>query len=127
MNILVLNSGSSSLKYKLFAVDKEEVLANGKVERIGVPTGTARITHRKQGSPKYSQEKEIRDHEAALEIVLELLTGPEHGVISNLAAINAVGHRVLHGAEYYKESVLVDDEALTKMNELKELGPPYAG
>ncbi len=123
MNILVLNSGSSSLKYKLFAMDEEKVLANGKVERIGVPTGTARISHSKQGSPKYTQEKEIPDHEAALGIVLELLTDPEHGVIPNLTAINAVGHRVLHGAEYYKESVLIDDEVFTKLEELKELGP----
>jgi acetate kinase len=123
VNILVLNSGSSSLKYKLFAMDDEKVLASGKVERIGVPTGLARVSHRKEGSSKYTQEKEIPDHEAALGIVLELLTNPEHGVIPNLAAINAVGHRVLHGAEYYKESVLINDEVFAKLEELKELGP----
>ncbi|NLY89835.1 MAG: acetate kinase [Firmicutes bacterium] len=123
MNILVLNSGSSSLRYKLFAMEKEETLAYGRVERIGVPTGTAKITHNKQGAAKYSKDMEILNHEAALKIVLNLLTDPEHGVLSSLEAINAVGHRVLHGAEYYKESVVVDEQVFAKMEELKELGP----
>lgn len=123
MNILVLNSGSSSLKYKLFTIEEEKTLADGKVERIGVPTGAAKITHRKQGAAKYRQEREVPNHEAALEIVLKLLTNSEHGVLSNLAEINAVGHRVLHGAEYYKESVVIDDKVFAKMEELKELGP----
>lgn len=123
MNILVLNSGSSSLRYKLFAMEKEEALAYGRVERIGVPTGMAKITHNKKGAAKYTEDMEIANHEAALKIVLNLLTDPRHGVLSDLAAINAVGHRVLHGAEYYKESVVIDEEVFAKLEELKELGP----
>lgn len=123
MNILVLNSGSSSLRYKLFAMEKEEALAYGRVERIGVPTGTAKISHNKKGAERYTKDMEIVNHEAALQIVLNLLTDPKHGVLSDLAAINAVGHRVLHGAEYYKESVVIDEEVFAKLEELKELGP----
>lgn len=123
MNILVLNSGSSSLKYKLFSMEKEEVLADGKVERIGVHAGSAKITHRRKGAGKYRQEKEIANHQAALEIVLELLTDAEQGVLADLSEINAVGHRVLHGAEYYEESVVVDKKVFAHMEELKELGP----
>lgn len=123
MNILVLNSGSSSLKYKLFNMEKEEVLADGKVERIGDATGLAIITHLRNCGEKYRQEKEIVNHQAALKVVLDLLTDPEQGVLADLSEINAVGHRVLHGAEYYQESVVVDEQVFAHMEELKELGP----
>lgn len=123
MNILVLNSGSSSLKYKLFDMEKEEVLADGKVERIGDTIGLAVVTHRRNGGEKYCQEKEIANHQAALKVVLDLLTDPEQGVLADLSEINAVGHRVLHGAEYFRESVAVDEEVLDRLEELKELGP----
>lgn len=123
MNILVLNSGSSSLKYKLFAAEKEEVLAYGLVERIGMPGGLGRITHQVQGNGKYQAEEEIPNHQKALQMVLKLLTDPQWGVLRDLKEIDGVGHRVLHGGEYFKTSVRVTPEDIKKMEELIELGP----
>lgn len=123
MNILVLNSGSSSLKYKLFSAAKEEVLAFGLVERIGMPGGLGKITHHVQGKGKYEAEKEISNHQQGLQLVLDLLTDEQWGVLSDLKEIDGVGHRVLHGGEYFKESILVTSEEIRKMEELIELGP----
>lgn len=123
MNILVLNSGSSSLKYKLFAVEKEKVLAYGVVERIGLSEGLGMITHQLENDGKYQTENEIPDHQKALKMVLNLLVDPKWGVINDLSEINGVGHRVLHGGEYFKKSVLVTAEDLDHMEELRELGP----
>lgn len=123
MNILVLNSGSSSLKYKLFAIEEEEVIAYGIVERIGVKTGLAKITHTKKGTEKYQKEEEIPDHQKALQMVLDLLIDSEWGVISDLTQIGGIGHRVLHGGEYFKESIVIDDQSLAKIEELRDLGP----
>jgi acetate kinase len=123
MNILVLNSGSSSLKYKLFSMENEQVIASGVVERIGTTNGLAQVTHQKNGNEKYQKEETIATHQVALKIVLDLLLDPVQGVLKSLSDISAVGHRVLHGAEYFSESVIVDDEALAKMEELRELGP----
>jgi len=119
MNILVLNSGSSSLKYKFFADEKD--IAHGLVERIG--SGQAQITHEKVGNEKYRQEEAIADHQKALQMVLNLLTEEKYGVISDLKEINGIGHRVLHGGEVFKESVSVDDQVLDRLEELRELGP----
>lgn len=123
MNILVLNSGSSSLKYKLFNMENEQVIASGVVERIGTTNGLAQVTHQKNGNEKYQKEETIATHQVALKIVLDLLLDPVQGVLKSLSDISAVGHRVLHGAEYFQESVIVDDGALAKMEELRELGP----
>lgn len=123
MNVLVLNSGSSSLKYKLFSAAKEEVLAYGLVERIGMPGGLGKITHQVQQNGKYEAEKEISDHQQGLRMVLELLTDEKWGVLGDLKEIDGVGHRVLHGGEYFKESILVTPERLQKMEELIDLGP----
>ncbi|HEY8345053.1 MAG TPA: acetate kinase [Bacillota bacterium] len=120
MNILVLNSGSSSLKYKFFA--DEAVKAKGLVERIG-QGGAARITHEKTGADKYQQEAEIANHQVALQMILKLMTDPQYGVIMDLKEINGVGHRVLHGGEVFKESVVVTDQVLVQLEELRELGP----
>ena len=120
MNILVLNSGSSSLKYKFFA--NETVYAKGLVERIG-QGGLARITHEKTGADKYQQEVEIVNHQIALQMVLKLMTDPQFGVIKDLKEINGVGHRVLHGGEVFKESVVVNDRVLVQLEELRDLGP----
>lgn len=124
MNILVVNSGSSSLKYNLFSAKDEKVLASGLVERIGLGNGLARITHQKQGAAeKYQKEEEIRDHQKALRMVLDLLINSTWGVISDLSEIKGVGHRVLHGGEYFKESIVIDDDSISQMEELRELGP----
>ncbi len=123
MNILVLNSGSSSLKYKLFAVEQEKVLAYGVVERIGISEGLGMITHQLENDGKYQTETEIPDHQKALKMVLDLLVDSKWGVINDLREINGVGHRVLHGGEYFKKSVLVTKEDLDQMEELRELGP----
>lgn len=123
MNILVLNSGSSSLKYKLFSTVKEEVLAYGLVERIGLPGGLGKITHQVQQNGKYEAEEEISNHQQGLRMILELLTDEKWGVVNDLKAIDGIGHRVLHGGEYFKESILVTPDSIQKMEELIELGP----
>lgn len=122
MYILVLNSGSSSLKYKLFSMENEYVMASGVVERIGSTNGPSLVTHQKNGD-KFQKEETIANHQVALKIVLDLLCDESHGVLSSLADISAVGHRVLHGAEYYKDSVKVNEEVLNVLEELRELGP----
>ena len=123
MNILVLNSGSSSLKYKLFSAEKAQVLAYGLVERIGMPGGLGKITHQNQDNGKYAAEEEIPDHQKALRMVLHLLGDEKWGVLRNLNEIDGIGHRVLHGGEVFKESVLVTPADVQKMEELIELGP----
>ncbi|HBR29123.1 MAG TPA: acetate kinase [Firmicutes bacterium] len=123
MNILVLNSGSSSLKYKLFSAEKAQVLAYGLVERIGIPGGLGKITHQNQDNGKYAAEEEIPDHQKALRMVLHLLADEKWGVLRNLNEIDGIGHRVLHGGEVFKESVLVTPADVQKMEELIELGP----
>ena len=123
MDVLVLNSGSSSLKYRLFAAETEEVLAQGLVERIGIAGGLGKICHIGQDQKKYEAEKAITNHQQALQMVLDLLIDPEWGVIEDLSEIKGVGHRVLHGGEVFKESVLVTADTLEQLESLKELGP----
>lgn len=122
MKVLVLNSGSSSLKYRVFDMTDESVLATGLVERIGLP-GSQQITHQRTGSSKVVLQKDIPDHKVALSSVFDLLTDPENGVLSSLSDVGAVGHRVLHGKEDFKDSVLVDGEVLAKLHQFKDMGP----
>ena len=96
MKILVVNAGSSSLKYQLFDMDTGHVLAKGNCERIGA--GGA-VTHKKAGAPPYKVETALPDHEAALKWVLDLLVDPVHGVLADIREIDEVGHRVAHGGE----------------------------
>ncbi|NLG83321.1 MAG: acetate kinase [Firmicutes bacterium] len=124
MKILVLNSGSSSLKYKLFEVEKDSLLAWGLVERIGIQgTTSARLRHETKEGRTYQEEHEIPDHGLALQLVLQALVHPEHGVLSSLAEIAGVGHRVLHGGEIFTEAVKIDHEVLPRLKELIPLGP----
>lgn len=123
MNILVLNSGSSSMKYKLFNMETEQVLASGLVERIGSTNGLSVVIHEKGAEQKYQKEQKIPSHQDALRIVLDMLIDGEQGVLASLSDITAVGHRILHGAEYYNDSVIVDDKVLEIFEELRELGP----
>ncbi len=122
MKILVLNCGSSSLKYKLYDMEDESVLADGKIERIGHEN--AQITHQSLDHSQIDKTTPIFEHTVAVVECLNLLVDPEYGVISDLNEITGVGHRVLHGGEYFKKSVLVTDSDLAYMdNKLKELGP----
>lgn len=120
MKVLVINCGSSSLKYQLFDMADQSVLAKGLVERIGIEGSV--LTHRR-GEEKTVITQAMSNHDEAISLVLAALTNPEYGVISNLQEINAVGHRVLHGAEKFTESVLIDDEVMEAVHECIELGP----
>ncbi|HHV65231.1 MAG TPA: acetate kinase [Peptococcaceae bacterium] len=121
MKILVINSGSSSLKYQLMDMDTNKAIAKGLVERIGLPG--AILTHRPADGEKEIITAELPDHNAAIKLVLEAIVHPEYGVIKSLEEIDAVGHRVLHGGEKVSGSVLVDDNVKKAIEECIELGP----
>lgn len=121
MNILVINCGSSSLKYQLIDSVSEEVLAKGLCERIGID-GSA-ITHQPAGGEKVKTEVDMPDHTAAVKLVLEKLTDASVGVISSLDAIDAVGHRIVHGGEKFSGSVLLTPEVLAAVEECNDLAP----
>lgn len=121
MNILVLNCGSSSLKYQLINMDDESVLAKGLVERIGIDGSS--LTHKPTGKDKFVLEQPVDDHKVAVKLVLDALVDPEHGVISSADEIAAVGHRVLHAGEKYKDSVIVTEDVKNVVRECFDLGP----
>jgi len=121
MKILVINAGSSSIKYQLYNMKDESVLASGRVERIG--TESAIVTHEPADRPGVREVSEILDHGTAVRRVLDLLLHREHGVVNSIAEIEAVGHRVVHGGETFKESVLVDDEVKRGIRDLFDLAP----
>lgn len=120
MKILVLNAGSSSLKYQLFNMNNGDVLAKGLCECIGGKGGS--VTH-KYADNKHVIETELEDHEKALSIVLDLLVNDEHGVISSIDEIGAVGHRVAHGGEKLKASSLIDDEVVKYLEGIVPINP----
>ena len=120
MKILVMNAGSSSLKYQLFNMDSGEVLAKGTCERIGAG-GT--VTHKKTGATPFYEERDLPDHGAALSRVVELLTSPEYGVIASVAEIDAVGHRVAHGGEQCKESCVVTEATIKYLETIVPINP----
>ena len=120
MKILVLNAGSSSLKYQLFNMDNGDVLAKGLCECIGGKGGS--VTH-KYADNKHVIETELEDHEKALSIVLDLLVSDEYGVISSIDEIGAVGHRVAHGGEKLKASSLIDDEVVKYLEGIVPINP----
>ena len=120
MKILVLNCGSSSLKYQLINMETEEVLASGKYERIGEEE--AFITHKAQGK-KVEIKKPAYDHKEAIEFTLAQLTNPEYKVIETLEEIEAIGHRVVHGGEIFKESAVIDDKVIEQISECGEFAP----
>ncbi len=122
MNILVLNCGSSSIKYQLLDMKGEPaLLAKGLVEKIGLPEGN--FTHKPAGKDNYSVTRPIPDHTAGIDLILKALVDERHGVISALTEIKAVGHRVAHGGEYFAHSVRVDEEAKRKIAACCELAP----
>ena len=120
MKVLVLNCGSSSLKYQLINMETEEVLASGKYERIGEEE--AFITHKVNGQ-KIEIKKPAYNHKEAIEFTLEQFTNPEYKVIDSLEEIEAIGHRVVHGGEIFKESAVIDDEVIEKIKECGEFAP----
>lgn len=121
MNILVLNCGSSSLKYQLINMEDESVIAKGLVERIGIDGSI--LTHKPTGKDKYVVETPMKDHNIAVKLVLDALMDAEHGVIKSTDEIAAVGHRVLHAGEQYIESCLVTEDVKKVVRECFDLGP----
>lgn len=121
MNILVINCGSSSLKYQLINMVDESVMGNGLVERIGLEG--ARLKHQAYENPKVTIEVPMNDHKDALNQVLAALVSAEHGSIKNLEEINAVGHRVVHAGEKYSGSVVIDEDVMKALDECIELAP----
>ena len=121
MNILVLNCGSSSLKYQLINMEDESVIAKGLVERIGIDGSI--LTHKPTGKDKYVVETPMKDHNIAVKLVLDALMDAEHGVIKSTDEIAAVGHRVLHAGEKYIESCLVTEDVKKVVRACFDLGP----
>lgn len=120
MNVLVVNCGSSSLKYQLINSDTEEVLAKGICERIGIG-GT--LVYQKSGMDKEKKELDMPTHKQAIQFVLEALVNEKTGAIKDLSEINAVGHRVVHGGEKFASSVVLTEEVLATIEECNELAP----
>ena len=120
MKILVVNAGSSSLKYQLFDMTSNEVLAKGNCERIGID---GVITHKRPGKDDYSANEPLADHKAAIELVLKLLCDAELGVIASPDEIGAVGHRFAHGGEKLRKSSLLGEEEVAYLEEIAELNP----
>ncbi|MBO5349632.1 MAG: acetate kinase [Clostridia bacterium] len=122
MKILVLNCGSSSLKYQLINMENEEVIAKGNYERIGIDKSF--VTHKVNGE-KYVIENPAPTHKEALEFIIKQLTETDYAVISSLDEINAVGHRVVHGGEKFAKPVLVNDEVIEGIRECADLAPVH--
>lgn len=121
MKVLVINCGSSSLKYQLIDMATEEGIAQGLVERIGIEGSV--LTQKVEGRDKYIVKQPMKDHKEAIKLVLEALVDTNNGVISSMEEISAVGHRVVHGGEKYSESVLITDEVMAYMEECVKLAP----
>lgn len=123
MIILVLNCGSSSIKYQVVDASAagQDVLAKGSIERIGLEEGV--LCHKPAGKDKYEIKCPIPDHTSGIGMILECLTNPEHGAIGSLSDINAVGHRVAHGGEYFSASAVIDDSVIARIEECIELAP----
>ena len=121
MKVLVINCGSSSLKYQLIDMATEESLAQGLVERIGIEGSV--LTQKVEGKDKYIVKEEMKDHKDAIRLVLAALVDENNGVIKSMDEISAVGHRVVHGGEKYKESVVINDEIKANIEECFKLAP----
>jgi acetate kinase len=120
MNVLVINCGSSSLKYQLINADSEKALASGICERIGID---GNFKYKSETGAKVEKEVAMETHETAIKIVLEALIDPKNGVIKSLDEIGAVGHRVVHGGEKFAHSVVINDEVMKAIEECNDLAP----
>ena len=122
MNVLVLNCGSSSIKYQLLDMsDAPIVKAKGIVERIGLEIG--KLSHKDKNDQKFSLETEVPNHTVGIKLVLDALIDKDHGSLESLNEIKAVGHRVAHGGEYFTKSVILDDDAISKIDACSALAP----
>ena len=121
MNILVLNCGSSSVKYKLIEIKANNILAEGGIEKIGLPG--AFIKFKLADGSKKIIELDITDHDGAIKAILDLLTSEDNGCIKSFNEIDAVGHRVVHGGEKFNKSVLITDEVIAKVKECYDIAP----
>ena len=121
MKILVINCGSSSLKYQLINSDSGEVLAKGLCERIGIDGGN--LEYKKGDAEKTSTKVDMPDHSVAVDLVIKKLTDSKDGVIGSLSEIDAVGHRIVHGGEKFTEAVKIDDEVIKGIVECNDLAP----
>lgn len=121
MKVLIINSGSSSVKYQVIDTVKKDYLAKGLVESIGLDR--SKIKHEKKGVDKITLEKNVPDHNVAIEIVLSLLIDKENGVLESYKDLDAVGHRLVHGGEHFNSSVLITEDVLDVMNDCIQLAP----
>lgn len=121
MKILVINCGSSSLKYQVIDMQDEKVLVKGLVERIGI--AGSQIKHKKTGAEPIIIQDEIKDHKQAIELVLQAITDKNHGVVASMNEIKAVGHRVLHAGEDFYKSVIIDDKVMESIKNCIDLAP----
>ncbi|MDQ6418185.1 acetate kinase [Paenibacillus sp. LHD-117] len=121
MKVLVINAGSSSLKYQLYNMTDESVLASGRVERIGMDSSI--VTHEPAGKPETRDVSEILDHVTAVKRVIDMLVHSAHGVLKSMDEIDAVGHRIVHGGEAFKSSVIVTPEVKLEIKRLFDLAP----
>lgn len=121
MKILVLNCGSSSIKYKLFEMDSKSVLAQGGIEKIGLKDSFLKFTM--PNGEKVQLDREIPEHTAGIEFILATLTDKQYGCIQSLDEINAVGHRLVHGGEKFNKSVLITEEVIDKVKECSDIAP----
>ena len=120
MKVLVINCGSSSLKYQLIDSDTEAVIAKGLCERIGID---GKLTHQTMGKDKYTVDAAMPDHNAAVKFVLDALLDTDKGAIASLSEIDAVGHRIVHGGEKFANSVVITDEVMAAIEECNDLAP----
>lgn len=120
MKVLVINCGSSSLKYQLFDMVNEAVLAKGLVERIGLEGS---VLNHSKGKEKHVIKEEINDHEKAISLVINAITSPEYGAIKSVEELSAIGHRVVHGGEDFSGSVLITEEVVESLRRNSELAP----
>ena len=125
MYVLVINAGSSSVKYQIFDMSKKEVLAKGLCERIGID---GRLIHKAPGKPDYISNDPIPTHSQAIKALAGALTDKEHGVIASMDEINAIGHRIVHGGPYFTKSTLVTPEVIKELDEnCRDLAPLHTG
>ena len=124
MNVLVINCGSSSLKFQLINSESEKVLAKGLCERIGIDGS---LTYQPAGGEKVKSDKAMPTHTEAIQFVIDALTDAETGVVKSLDEIGAVGHRVVHGGEKFASSVVITDEVKAAIEECNDLAPLHNG
>ena len=126
MNVLVVNAGSSSLKYQLFDTNTDTVFAKGICERIGIEGSGIEHKHLGKGL-KVEKQVPLKDHAAAMKLVVDMLTDAEVGCISSMDEIEAVGHRVVHGGAFFSESILLTEDVLAKLELCRDFAPLHTG